>query len=242
MSLNQRINRREQLLGLLRSREFWTTNQLCEQLSTSHRTLMRDLAELREAGYPLESERGRGGGVRLLGRWGIDKLHLSHREVIEMILALAIVESLKSPLLTDNLHTIRQKIFQAFPEAQRQKVNQIRQRIMVGDQASTMTLETYTHLPHNSLSELVAEAFFECRQIRINYVSESGEHTTRVIEAHYILLNWPVWYVLAWDHLRLAVRLFRFDRIREAEIVDATFKVRKKNEFIDLYGKFFTGI
>ena len=70
-NLKSKNDRFSRLLGLLRSDEHWTTNTLAEEVEVSHRTLMRDLSELQEAGYPIETDRGRGGGIRLSGRWGI---------------------------------------------------------------------------------------------------------------------------------------------------------------------------
>jgi predicted DNA-binding transcriptional regulator YafY len=68
VSFEQRVERRNRLIGLLRSEEHWKTSDLRDHLGISQRTLMRELAELRIAGYPIESDRGRGGGVRLFGR------------------------------------------------------------------------------------------------------------------------------------------------------------------------------
>jgi predicted DNA-binding transcriptional regulator YafY len=118
-SFENRTQRRDRLLGLLRSESFWKTSDLKERLGISQRTLMRELAELKLAGFPIESDRGRGGGIRLDSRWGIERLALSHKEVVELILSLAIMESLNLPLLTGNLLAIRQKLYQAFPESQR---------------------------------------------------------------------------------------------------------------------------
>ncbi|MBL4672096.1 MAG: WYL domain-containing protein, partial [Arenicella sp.] len=57
----------------------------------------------------------------------------------------------------------------------------------------------------------------------------------RVVEAHYILLNWPIWYILAWDHLRLSPRVFRIDRIKNARIIDDNFQLRQKHIFTNIY-------
>lgn len=40
------------------------------------------------------------------------------------------------------------------------------------------------------------------------------------------MLTWPAWYVLAWDHLRGAVRTLRVDRIEAARPLDRAFKLR----------------
>ena len=240
-SFEHRTERRNRLIGLLRSEEHWKTADLREQLGISQRTLMRELAELRQAGYPIESDRGRGGGIRLDGRWGIERLNLNHQEVVELLLSLAIMESLQSPLLTGNLKAIKQKLFQAFPQKQRSAVSNIRKRIMIGDNANANVVSHYT-APAQQISESIAESFLRQKCLEIEYQSEAGERTVRVIEAQYILLNWPIWYILAWDHLRLSSRVFRIDRIKNAHIVDNSFQLRQKYQFTDIYTPFFQTI
>lgn len=240
-SFEQRTERRDRLIGLLRSETYWKTSELREQLGISQRTLMRELAELKRAGYPIESERGRGGGIRLNGRWGVNRLQLSHHEVVELILSLAIMESLQSPLLTRNLKAIKQKLFQAFPQEQRSAVSNIRKRIMIGSNAGENTVSRYIS-PDHSISECIAEAFLEQRCLEIDYQSDLGEHTTRVIEAQYILLNWPIWYITAWDHLRSSSRMFRIDRIKSARIMGSHFRLKPIEVFIGVYTPFYKSI
>lgn len=240
-SFEHRSERRSRLIGLLRSEEHWKTADLREHLGVSQRTLMRELAELRNAGYPIESDRGRGGGIRLDGRWGIERLNLSHQEVVELVLALAIVESLQSPLLTSNLKAIKQKLFQAFPQKQRSAVSNIRKRIMIGDNAKANVVSQYA-TPVQRVSEGIAEAFLRQNCIEIEYQSEGGEITLRVIETQYILLNLPIWYIISWDHLRSSSRVFRIDRIRNARIVDGSFQLRPKHMFTDMYTPFYETI
>jgi predicted DNA-binding transcriptional regulator YafY len=241
LSFEQRAERRNRLIALLRSEEHWITSKLREQLGISQRTLMRELAELRDLGYPLESDRGRGGGVRLRGNWGIERLHLNHQEVVELILALAIMENLKSPFLTGHLKGIRQKLFQAFPQEQRKTVANIRKRILIGDKANDNVLANFDSLA-TALSKDIAEAFLKQKCLEINYESEAKELTTRVIETQYILLNWPVWYVIAWDHLRESSRIFRIDRIKSTQMTDNGFRLRPRPQFNDVFKPYFQAL
>ncbi len=64
-----RLSCLDELLGLLRSRDFATGAELARELGVSMRTLRRDLEVLRQRGVPLEADRGRGGGVRVAGGW-----------------------------------------------------------------------------------------------------------------------------------------------------------------------------
>jgi len=241
VSFEQRVERRNRLIGLLRSEEYWKTSDLREQLGISQRTLMRELAELRVAGYPIESDRGRGGGVRLNGRWGIERLHLSHQEVVELILALAIMEKLQSTLLTSNLKAIRQKLFQAFPQEQRRRVSNIRKRILIGEDASVNALSGQVTMT-SRISEDIAESFLRQHCLEIEYQSKAGEKTLRVIEAQYILLDWPVWYIIAWDHLRMSPRMFRIDRIKKTRAVGGSFRLRPQHLFRDKFEPYFKPI
>lgn len=240
-SFEQRTQRRDRLIGLLKSEQYWKTSDLREHLGVSQRTLMRELAQLRLAGYPIESDRGRGGGIRLNGRWGIERLNLSHHEVVELILSLAIMESLNSPLLTSNLKVIKQKLFQAFPEKQRGAVSDIRKRILIGDNASANIVSRYI-TPTQQISQCIAQAFLQRSCVQIEYQSESAEITLRVIEAQYILLNWPIWYILAWDHLRLSARVFRIDRIKSARVIDKSFDLHNEQVFTEIYTSFYQKI
>ena len=226
------MDRIEELVGLLKSGEFFTISGLATRLQVSGRTLMRDLNILRDKGYPIESDQGRGGGVRLHRHWGIGRLFLNYHEIIDLLLSLAIMEKIGSPLFLGNLKAIRHKISGSFPESQRGKVQNIRQRILIGDLASESILGNYQTSPESSAAPLY-EAFFELRKLHIAYEDSEGQKTHRIIEPHYLCLNWPAWYVFAWDGLRQDVRCFRLDRISECRLEEESFKLRKDKFFLE---------
>ena len=240
-SLKEKNNRRDRLIGLLRSGDQWTTSKLCLELNISTRTLMRDIQELRESGYPIDADRGRGGGIRLSDRWGIDKLNLDHSEVIDLLVSLAITERLKSPLLGKNLRSIRQKITRTFPPHQREVIRQLRKRILVGDPASASIMSTYS-VPSDRLTSMISEGFFERRMLEMEYISGDGERTKRQVEPHFLLLSWPVWYLLCWDHLRDSIRVFRIDRITRCKKLLEKIPQRNHEDFVVPIQRFFEAV
>ncbi len=240
-SLVEQENRKQRLLGLLRSETFWITSHLARELNISLRTLMRDLSSLKEQGYPLETERGRGGGVRLNDRWGISKLHLNHLEVINLLVSLAITEKLNSPLLTSESRSISQKIAISFPPAQRQVISELRKRILTSELASQEVMQTYGKVK-NQVTKVISHAFFEKKKLDILYQTGDGRKTQRTIEPHFLLLNWPIWYILAWDCLREDIRVFRIDRFIEAKLEDEHFKLRNSDLFLKEYQEYFRSI
>lgn len=240
-NFKSRTERRNRLIGLLRSEDYWTTSVLREYLGISQRTLMRELADLKDLGYPIESDRGRGGGIRLTGRWGIERIQFSHKEVIELVLSLAVMESLNLPLLTGNIESIKQKLYQTFPVNQRSVVSNIRKRILINKNTNTNAV-SYLSSPLQEISENISESFFRNRCLKMEYRSEVGKITTRIIEAHYIMLNWPIWYIIAWDHLRGESRVFRIDRIISASVTNTDFMLRPELIAKDTYAPFFKTI
>lgn len=240
-SLREKKERQEQLVDCLRSEVYWTSQRLCDQLGTSYRTLMRDLAELKEAGVPIETEKGRGGGISLVGRWGISNLHLNNSEIITLLVSLAITETINSPILVDNVRSIKNRISSAFPFEQQQVISKIRKRILIGKFASKNVIQNYTSPRHSVLKDLT-DSFFNLKKIEIKYVSTKNEITVRLIEPQMLALEFPVWYFVCWDELRQAVRLFRIDRILSTKKTNEMFKLRNSDIFIDGVNDLFKNI
>jgi predicted DNA-binding transcriptional regulator YafY len=236
-----RQNRLNQILGLLKSDGCWTTESLASSLNVSCRTLVRDIAVLREQGYPIESSRGKGGGVAMRGRYGIGKLLLSDEEVIHAIVAFAIAEKVQSPLLTESMESLRNKFALFLGDKQQTRVNSVRKRILIGDNSSEKILSSYTP-SYKSIPSFVTQSFFNLELLDIKYVSETKIQTCRIIEPHFLLLNWPIWYVLAWDVAKSAVRMFRVDRIISAQVISETFRERPKYQMLDGLEEYFDRI
>jgi predicted DNA-binding transcriptional regulator YafY len=222
--------RLDRLLGLLASHQSWNGPRLATELGVSLRTLRRDMARLVARGVPIEAERGRGGGVRVPARVGLGRLQLDHREAIDLLLALAIGERLRSPLLLASLKGLRQKIGQAFPPEERSRVSRLRRRILHGPPISRRVTESM-EAPRPSVLGPIQDGFFEQRTLEVVYRTEH-ERTTRHVEPHYLLLAWPAWYLLVWDHLRGAIRMLRLDRIEAARLTEHTFHLRDADEML----------
>ncbi|WP_338274050.1 helix-turn-helix transcriptional regulator [Corallococcus caeni] len=236
-NVSERLDR---LLGLLASQRSWNGPGLAAELGVSLRTLRRDMAQLVARGVPIEAERGRGGGVRVPARVGLGGLQLNHREAIDLLLALAIGERMRSPLLLSSLKGLRQKIATAFPPEERSRINRLRRRILHGPLASQRVSDTWEN-PRPAVLNLVQDGFFEQRAIEVVYRS-AREKSTRVVEPHYLMLSWPAWYLLVWDHLREAVRILRLDRIESARLTDRTFQLREADAMLLVARDLFTSV
>ncbi len=230
INTNKHLDRLDALTSLLKSDDFLTVAKIASLLGVSERTLHRDIAILRERGLPIEADKGRGGGIRLHQSWGVGRLTLSNQESIDLLVSLAIAEKMESPLFMANLQSIRHKLMASFSTAQKYKVKHLRDRIRIGSSASSFVLTSYEAADDESIKPL-HRAFFLMQSLRINYRDAENVLTQRSIEPHYLYLNYPVWYILAWDHLRQDIRIFRCDRITHSVVNESTFELRSFDEF-----------
>ncbi|SFU16106.1 Predicted DNA-binding transcriptional regulator YafY, contains an HTH and WYL domains [Pseudovibrio denitrificans] len=228
----ERLDRLEQIEMLLKSGECPTTHDLAKELGVSQRTLFRDLELLRERGLPIEADKGRGGGIRLQSRWGVGRLKLEYKEAIDLLISLAIAESMRSPLLLANLKPIRRKLIASFSPELRSRVDTLKSRIWIGGTASVYVYGSFEEIDSDAMSP-INEAFLMSKCIQIEYSDQNGNLSQRTIEPHYLFLSYPVWYIMAWDHLRNAVRTFRLDRIKSAQMLEKSFPLKPKHPFID---------
>lgn len=231
----------DRALGLLRSQPSWTAAALAHALGVSLRTVRRVLARLAQTGVPLDSEPGRGGGVRLSGAVGLPRLRLDHREVLDLLLALAVAESLDSPLLLHNLRGLRQKLGMVLPQEQRHAVASLRKRILVGQPAQTTVVNTLSTRRVATVAP-VQDAFLAQLCLNLTYMDGVGVLSQRTVEPHYLLLNHPVWYVLAFDLGKQAGRCFRLDRIQDASVAKDHFRLKPAAALMAEVGVYFNEV
>jgi predicted DNA-binding transcriptional regulator YafY len=227
-----RVLRLDELKALLADRDVTTVGDLADDLGVSLRTIQRDLATLRDLGMPIDSDRGRGGGIRLEHGWSLGRVHLNESEALGMLLSLTIAEKIGSPLLLEDLRSIQRKVSAAFAPAQSRRIRALRRRVLVGGPASDRVLTNYSP-PQASITHGLMQAFLYQRVASIRYQDQSGTVTDREIETQYLYYNLPVWYALAWDRLRDDVRFFRLDRLQRVQPLAADFRLRRPDPFLN---------
>jgi len=224
------MKRLELISARLKSDDALTVAGLSAEFGVSSRTLSRDIEILRGQGLPIEADRGRGGGIRLHRTWGIGRVNFSYAEAIDLLVSLAVAEQMKSPFFMAELAPIRRKLLASFSPRLKTEISDIKSRVLVGGAASHMVLSAFS-APRPAVVEVLHQAFVTRHQLAITYRSIDGQTTNRIIEPHYLLLHSPVWYVLAFDHLRNDVRTFRCDRIEKVTLVEDRFQVINIDRF-----------
>jgi predicted DNA-binding transcriptional regulator YafY len=230
-AVRSRALRLDALKVLLADRDATTAGDLAAELGVSVRTVQRDLAVLREFGMPIESDRGRGGGVRLERGWSLGRVHLNESEALGLLLSLTIAETIGSPLLLGDLRSITRKVSTAFAPAQARRIRALRGRVLVGQPASGRVVASYTP-PQAPVTRALLDSFLYQRVAAVRYEDQTGTVTDREIETQYLYYNMPVWYALAWDRLRDNVRFFRIDRIHRIHASATEFRLPRPALFL----------
>ncbi len=228
-----RIDRLDLLARVLSDRPGITAQELARTLGVSLRSIFRDLDLLRERGYPIEADRGRGGGLRLHRNWGLGKVLLGREEALCILLGLAVAEQLGFPMFSSEIGRARRKISGTFPSVERRRIGPLRERIFIGLPASQAVRASYTAPSIVAMRPLQA-AFVDERIVQAEYLREDGTRSLRRLEPHALVINWPAWYLMAHDHLRDEARTFRLDRFAAVIVEADTFRPRPREVIGDL--------
>ncbi len=212
----------DRITGLLSDGQVWTGQSLARQSGLSLRTVRRAVAALREAGVAIDTDVGRGGGMRLGARSALPNVRLTHREAVGLLFALAVTESLGLPLLGAGLAGLRTRLSSTFAPTERAQVQRLRERILVGQPASEAVRSTWRE-PAAGPARLLQEAFISSRVVRFRYLARDQRLSQRCVEPQYLLLNHPAWYLLGLDRDAAAGRTFRLDGIDRLQVLDEGF-------------------
>ncbi len=213
-----RAERVMELADLLRARAETTVTALAKELGVSARTVLRDLATLRERGLPITGEAGPGGGVRLEGTRGITAVHLSLAEVIAMWLAARLSREASQLPWGEAARSGLAKLLASLPTRRARTLRALCRRVIVGPPASG-DIRSTAGAPPPELLRFFEEAFSVGCGLGFHYTDRDGKRSVRCIEPHGLLATPPVWYLLARDVEKGTPRTFRMDRIARPKLL-----------------------
>ncbi|WP_241758115.1 helix-turn-helix transcriptional regulator [Myxococcus landrumensis] len=206
------------LVDFLRGREATTIAEISAALEVSVRTVHRDIATLREQGLPIASDTGPGGGVRLERDRGVTAVHLAIEEVVALWLAASLSSTGSSLPWGSAARSGLDKLFASVPRERARNMRELCQRVVVGRPASPRVLSELGAPPAELLA-IFEQAFREQVCLAFDYEDRNGKRTRRCVEPHGLLVESPVWYILARDVEKEAARMFRMDRVHRPRLV-----------------------
>ncbi|HEY6726792.1 MAG TPA: WYL domain-containing protein [Polyangiaceae bacterium] len=213
-----RIDRVLDLLDFLRAHGIVTVAEIAESLGVGRRTVLRDLATLRDRGWPIRAESGPGGGVYLDRDRGVSTVHLDTEGIVALWVASKLSASATQLPWSASARGALDKIFASLPEDRRRHLRRLVSRVVVGAPA-TAQVRAELGTPSPALLTAFEEAFAADLCLGFGYVDRRGQRTQRVAEPHGLLVETPAWYLLSRDATMGEPRMFRMDRIRSPRVL-----------------------
>jgi predicted DNA-binding transcriptional regulator YafY len=193
-----------------------TARQLAGHFEVSLRTIERDLSALGQAGVPLATKQGRGGGFTLDRSMSLPPLNFTPREAAAVAVALCRSEHV---LFKQDARSALQKIAAAMPERALAEARSTAEKVRL--------LVLPVPDPDAEIAETIWRAVRDNQVLHIRYIDVGGVETEREVEPQHVVVGPNGSYLTAWCHLRHGDRVFRMDRITGAEWVSSLPRPRR---------------
>jgi predicted DNA-binding transcriptional regulator YafY len=214
-------HRQDSILRILRRRGSTTVRALAHDVSASRRTILRDIAALRDEGYVIHADPGRGGGLCLDPGSVRATARLSVTEVFALVISVASMKAAGQLPFSGLADSGLAKIERSLPADKIRDLRRFLNCLYVGRLAPQVDISDLGPMDP-ALLPAFETAFLDRVLLAFRYRDAKGATSTRRVEPQAILVLPPLWYLVAWDPDRAAVRHFRMDRISAPDCIEGT--------------------
>ncbi|MET9400647.1 YafY family protein [Kitasatospora sp. NPDC002965] len=212
------VSRTLALLEILQARPGLTGAELAERLEVDARTVRRYATRLVDLGIPVQAERGRYGGYRLMPGFRLPPLMLTGDEAASVVLGLLAGRRSGLSVGEQAGETALAKIQRVLPPELRERVAAVEQTLgLTGAPVGGPS-------PAAAALFTLAEAARRRRRVRLDYRDREGTPSEREFDPYGLVFHSGRWYTTGLDHRSGEQRTFRLDRIRSAELRETGFE------------------
>ena len=183
-----KLDRLIAILSVLLNQEQATAPELAKRFEVSRRTINRDIEALNQAGIPIVTQQGAGGGIRIVDGFRMDRTALTSREMQAILSGLRGLDSVSG---TSQYKQLMEKISPGAAD------------VLPGDQHILIDLASWHKASLSGKIELLHGAIAQHRLVSFHYLSPGGE-SDRIVEPALLIFQ-----VLRGSLRRLIVSLGR---------------------------------
>ena len=224
--------RHDAIVRSLRRNGTSTVDALAGQVGASRRTVLRDISALRDEGFVIQSDVGRGGGLQLDPQSMQTTARLSVPEVFALLISVAAMRAAGNLPFSDLADAGLAKIEKALPSDKVKDLRAFLDCLHIGKLSPLQDLSDMGKMDAELLPSFEA-AFLQRQMLEFDYSDAKGQITHRCVEPQAMLILQPLWYLVAWDPTRDDFRHFRMDRITNPLAVEDTSFRRRHVPFED---------
>ena len=211
--------RRDTIVRALRRRGTTTVGALAHEVGASRSTILRDLSALRDEGFVIHTEQGRGGGLYLDPSSVQATARLSVIEVFALIIGVASMRAARTLPFSSLADAGVAKIEKALPADKLRDLRRLLDCLYIGPLAPQVDISNLGEMDP-ALLPAFETSFLNRRFLRFRYRDAQGVESERQVEPQAMLILPPLWYLVAWDPARDDFRHFRMDRIIQPDVID----------------------
>lgn len=194
------------IITVLQQKGSVTMPELARRFEVSRRTIARDLDEINQAGIPIVTSRGAGGGISLMEGFSLDTTVFTSQEMDAILTGL---QSLQSVSETSAIRQLVQKLGGETDKAGHMSID----------------LSSFYKSSHASKLALLDQAITQHRRVRFRYYAPQGTQE-RTIEPYRIVYQWSDWYIFGFCLMRQDYRLFKLRRLWYLQLEEQSFQPR----------------
>ena len=214
-------SRHDAIVRSLRRKGTATVDELAQEVKASRRTILRDISVLRDQGFVIHSEPGRGGGLQLDPQSVQTTPRLAVTEVFALLLSVAAMRAAGNLPFSGLADAGLAKIEKALPPEKVRDLRRFLDCLYVGKLSPRQDLSDLGTMDATLLPAFET-AFLQRVLLKFQYLDAKGQLTEREVEPQAMLILPPLWYLVAWDPARQDFRHFRMDRIADPEPVEGS--------------------
>lgn len=200
------VHRMFEIIYLLMHKKTLTAKELADQFEVSPRTIYRDIDTLCEAGIPIYTTKGKGGGIRLVDSYILNKSILSEKEQEEILSSLYGLHA-----VSGDTEQVLSKLSGLFNKTSPSWIEVDLSQWGADDSGKYQLLRT---------------AILQQRVIVFDYYNSYGQFSRRRVEPLQLWFKHKTWYLRAYCTDKEAVRLFKLTRMKRLEQLEDIFEER----------------
>ena len=194
-----------EMMITINAKKKFTVGELANEFSVSKRTILRDLQELEQAGFPLYSEVGAAGGYHILKERILPPIAFSESEAKAIFFACQALQFYRDLPFEQETISVLKKFLNCLPLDIQNSIAQIQNKVVF------WIPDRHCDSPLLKLMFLIA---VNRHAATIRYSSTHSESTRTIIPIGLYAMN-GLWYCPAYCTTANQVRVFRVDRIKE---------------------------
>ena len=208
------------IIILLLNRKRISAAQLADYFEVTPRTIYRDLEAINQAGVPIVSFPGSGGGYGIMDNFKMDRQMLSPTEVRTIITGLyGVNAAMDDRKIVDTI----------------EKLKVIADQRTDGFSTEPLTMDFSTwglRKTEKAYLNLIRKAITDNRVISFDYTNAKGDNQERRVEPSGLFFKGHAWYLMGYCLAKDDYRHFRLSRMRELRVEEKAFTPRQDFEGI----------